>query len=120
MKVFSALFACRLPNGFQGGDNIPSVVRSPASPFLPCGIVHLYPLEGSGYRLRVCARDEADMSDYLASFLLISFCLEPCPKVLTEYVFLCFHGHLTTVTEFLSTREGLGNLFYYLQRNLPQ
>ncbi|KKU14598.1 MAG: hypothetical protein UX22_C0020G0017, partial [Candidatus Jorgensenbacteria bacterium GW2011_GWA2_45_9] len=32
------------------------------------------------------------------------------------YVFLGFHGHATTVTELVSTREGFGNLFYYLQR----
>jgi len=38
--------------------------------------------------------------------------------VLFEYVFLGFHGHATTVTELVSTREGFGNLFYYLQRGL--
>jgi len=56
------------------------------------------------------------MPQDVAPFLLVSFCLEPRPKVLFEYVFLGFHGHATTVTELVSTREGFGNLFYYLQR----
>ena len=48
---------------------------------------------------------EADMPHDLAPLLPVALRRQPRLQMLPIYVFPGFHGHLTTVTELLSTRE---------------